>query len=227
MCDEDSYNKISNSKSQSNQVNTYIKYENSTQVLDSLKKKQCSSESENSNASFLNFRLVNRSMHKNALEYLDMEEYINGMDLKNRTKCAANYQFEQPDLFRSAKVIYNSNHNIVLSQEDKVNLAEQNVRIENSKPEYILNPVAKKPEFLVIEYLKSLEKYTDTPEYFHLTQIEQQSVKHENIFNLEYIHIDKSESDEENKGHYKIKRRHKDKMKKKQVNEKSKFKTYL
>lgn len=119
---------MSNNKSKSNQANPYTQTEDSIQVVDSTKKQHCSSESENPNArqSIVNFKLLNRSMHKSALEYLDMEEYIDSMDLKNRTKCAANSQFEQPGLITISKFIDNSDHNVEL--DEGVNLKKDEQR---------------------------------------------------------------------------------------------------
>lgn len=257
-------------KNKSKQVKTFEQYEDSTQVLTFTKKPHCSSKSENAKQSLLHFKFTKRNVKKSALEYLDLEEYTNNMDLKNRTKCAANSQFDQPDFVKMTKLIYNPDHNVELGQGDnlkegeqgsvfnyitqsnsldnadssikhasdkidvidynnnnvdewnynqlehasKVKIGDLNKRIDNLKPEYILNPVAKKPGFLVVEQLKSQEKYTNTPEYRsnQRTQFKQKSYKDEskNINKLEYIYFDKSDSDEENE--------YDEKMKQKQIN---------
>lgn len=253
---------MSKNYSKSKKVYAYIQNENPTQALASTKKPYCSSESENATArqNLLNFKLSNRSLHKSALEYLDLEEYVDNMHLKNRTKCAADTQFDPPDLIRMSKFIYNHNNelgqgdklkedkhgssfnNIIdpysldnvdsiikhtsdkvdvldynnnnvdkwnyndeitnyneLEHKGKAKLADQNERINNDKPEYIFNPEAKKPGYLVIEHLKSQETYTDTPEYRSNQHAQVKRDKgSENLNKVEYVYFDKSESDEEN-----------------------------
>lgn len=252
------YNKMPKYKYKSNYVNTYTKYEYSTQVTDSTKKTHCSHESESADSRhrLLNLKLVNRSMHKSALEYLDLQEYIDNTDSKNRTKCAAISQVDQQDLDKISKFVYNSDHNDELAQGDKLNkdeqessfnyiidsnsldnvdsstklttdkvdvmdynnnnvdewnyneqehaskqkVADQNERIDIVKSAYLSKPEAKKPGFLVVDQLKSNEKYTYMPEYAFTqqTQIRQQhnKLESENINKVEYVYFDKSESDE-------------------------------
>lgn len=73
----------------------------------------------------LNFKLANKSIHKSAMEYLDMEEYVDSRDLHNRTKCEANSQIDEPNLISMTKLIYNPDHNVELGQEDKQKNDEQ------------------------------------------------------------------------------------------------------
>lgn len=120
MFEESVYTSLSNKESKLNQVEACTQYVSSTEVLDSTKKTHYSSESKyvNASQSFLNLKFGNRSMHKCALEYLDMEEYIDSMDLKNKTKCALSSQLDQQEFLKMSKFISDSENNNKLPQGD-------------------------------------------------------------------------------------------------------------
>lgn len=119
---------MSKNKRKSKKINSYTQYPDTTQIiLEPLKKLHCSSESvsANSRPSLLNFKLANISTHKSAVDYFNIEEYIDSMDLKNRTKCAANSQFDPPNLIRMTNFPYDSDNNVELGQGDNLKNDEQ------------------------------------------------------------------------------------------------------
>lgn len=136
MFDKRAYSKKSKNKRKSNQINPFTQDKDSRQVLSSnkysTKKPQCSNESENAKAKkYLNFKLANENTNKNVMDYLNMEEYIDSMDLKNRTKYTANLQFEKLDLIRIKKFIHNSNHDVEQGQGDNLKNDEQEFSFKN------------------------------------------------------------------------------------------------
>ncbi|XP_026324952.1 uncharacterized protein LOC113233931 [Hyposmocoma kahamanoa] len=60
-----------------------------------------------------------------------MEDYIDSMDLKNRTKYTANLQYDQLDLIRIKKFIHDSNHDVEQGQGDNLKNDEQEFSFKN------------------------------------------------------------------------------------------------
>lgn len=105
---------MSKNKLKSNQIShIWIQCMASTQLLNPTKNSECSSESANARKI-----LANRHVHKRAVDYINMEEYEDEMELENRTKGTVNPPFNQPELNPMTTFIPNYNHNFELGQGD-------------------------------------------------------------------------------------------------------------
>lgn len=221
MLDKNVDSKISKDEIGLNQVNTYSHNEDSTQVLDLTKKPCFSTQVRNANArkNLLNFKLANRSMHIGAVDYLDVEELKESMELKNITKCAVNSQqayiynadhdneMDQGDQLRNymnssslGKIVLRHNHDSM--KRNTINYDYGKLYKSNPSQLEDTNKAhgdAVKQKSSESKYLMSTRKYKHTRENIHnrRTKIKEHKYKRENADQIDYAYFESDEEDED------------------------------